>query len=66
MSLPLSKDVEVSDDKAGSASLVPSLEEPSKEEALRNRIAELEEIIAVMSEKITVMSGQIWIREIFQ
>ena len=26
MSLPLSKDVEVSDDKAGSASLVPSLE----------------------------------------
>ena len=53
---PLSKDVVVSDDKAGSASLVPSLEEPSKEEALRNRIAELEEIIAVMSEKITVMS----------
>ena len=55
-SSPLSKDVEVSDDKAGSASLVPSLEEPSKEEALRNRRAELEEIIAVMSEKITVMS----------
>ena len=53
---PLSKDVVGSDDKAGSASLVPSLEEPSKEEALRNRIAELEEIIAVMSEKITVMS----------
>ena len=53
---PLSKDVEVSDDKAGSASLLPSLEEPSKEEALRNGIAELEEIIAVMSEKITVMS----------
>ena len=53
---PLSKDVVVSDDKAGSASLAPSLEEPSKEEALRNRIAELEEIIAVMSEKITVMS----------
>lgn len=36
---PLSKNVEVSDDKAGSASLVPSLEEPSKEEAVRNRIA---------------------------
>jgi len=33
-----------------------SLEEPSKEEALRNRIAELEETIALMSEKITVMS----------
>ena len=35
---------------------MPSLEETSKEEALRNRIAELEEIIAVMSEKISVMS----------
>jgi len=56
MPSPLSKDVEVSDDKAGSASLVPSLEEPCKEEARRNRIAELEETIAVMSEKITVTS----------
>ncbi|XP_068729058.1 uncharacterized protein [Montipora capricornis] len=53
---PLSKDVEVSDDMAGSASLLPSLVEPSKEGALCNRIAELEEIIAVTSEKITVMS----------
>ena len=53
---PLSKDLEVSDDKAGSDSLVPSLVEPSKEEAFHNWIAELEEIIAVMLEKITVMS----------
>ena len=46
---PLSKDV-------GYASLVPSLEAPSKEEALHNRIVELEEIIAVMSEKNTIIS----------
>ena len=53
---PFSKDVEVSDNKAGCASLVPSLAEPNKEEALRNRMAELEEIITLMSEKTTVMS----------
>ena len=45
----------VSDDRAGSASTVPSSATPCKEEALRNRIAGLEEMIAVMLEKIAVM-----------